>query len=107
MGTPTNDLATMEELEPVFTELQSAKQRVSVLRFMVEHPYSHTDVIARGGGAINVPYCVKRLRPKLELHGFAILHYPDPRENRFGAMSPLHRWYVGRLSNRIDDMAEE
>jgi len=92
-----NNLATIEELKPVFTELQSAKQQASVLRFLAKHPHSYTDVIAREGGAINVPDCVKHLRPKLERHGFAIRHYSAPRENRFGNMSPLHRWYVGRI----------
>jgi len=98
-------LPTLEDLEPVFAELQRAKQQASVLRFMVEHPYSHTDVIARKGGAINVPDCVKHLRPKLERHGFVILHYVAPRENRFGELSPLHRWYVGRLQDHIGDTA--
>ena len=107
MRTPTNNLVTIEELEPVFTELQSAKQQASVLRFMAEHPYSHTDVIARGGGAINVPDCVKNLRSKLERHGFLILHYPAPRENRFGNMSPMHRWYVGRLSKSLKKAGEQ
>jgi len=97
LDTCVNNLAALEDLESVFTDLQSADQQASVLRFMVEHPHSYTDVIAREGGAINVPDCVKHLRPKLERHGFVILHYPAPRENRFGNMSPLHRWYVGWL----------
>jgi len=95
--TCTNNLATLEDLESVFTDLQSADQQASVLRFMVERPHSYTDVIAREAGSINVPDTVKHLRPKLERYGFAILHYAAPRENRFGGMSSLHKWYVGRL----------
>jgi len=97
LDTCANNLATLEDLKAVFADLRSADQQASVLKFMVEHPHSHTDVIAREGGAINVPDCVKHLRPKLERHGFLILHYPAPRENRFGNMSSLHKWYVGRL----------
>jgi len=90
-------LATLEDLEPVFTDLQRADQQAAVLKFIAENPHSYTDVIARKAGAINVPDCIQHLRPKLERYGFAILHYAAPRENRFGTLSPLHRWYVGPL----------
>lgn len=86
-----------ELLEKVLKELAPAKQQKSVLEFIIQNPFSYTDAICKGGGCINLPDVVQHLRPKLHRHGLQILSFADPRPNRFGGKSPLHRWWLTRL----------
>lgn len=86
-----------EIIEKVLAELAPAKQQCAVFQYMLEHPLSYTDAIAREAGAINVPDVVQNLKPKLHKHGLQILSFADPRPNRFGGKSPLHRWHVVQI----------
>lgn len=102
---PKFNPVSKKQLEKCVRDLGNSHQKVAVLKFIHDKPFSLTSEICTGGGAINVPQVVKELRPTCQRYGIAIFNYlPQQRHtSRHGTKSQLHRWFIESIEQERTD----